>query len=486
MVITIRKLMCCMLVVVLLLGGINAFAAEKQADCSITADGAVIPQLVDDNIYTYKSVGKIKIEAENALYGIYIKYDRMPVGFTVVADGVELSAHSTEYLHQYITLNGEKSVSITYDDAVSVADVYAFKTTEIPNWVQRWETLESADILICPTHSDDDQLYFAGMIPWCAANGYGVQIVYFTNHWNTHDRPHELLDGLWTCGVKYYPVISEFPDLYCKSLQEARTAFGSVGCTEDKLVDFYVKLFGRYKPLVVACHDIDGEYGHGAHMLNTTSVMSALEVSAQEGVWDVPKTYIHLWKENEVLFDWDQPLECFGGKSAFNISQEAFGCHKSQHRFSSLYNWIYGVDGAPVTKATQIRSYSPCKFGLYRSTVGMDTKINGLFENVVSYEEQRLEIERIRQAACLTAVVIQQEKLERYMPAKIYLPLARTEIETEISEPISEDIEEQNGTNKDSTTNNGIGKLKWVLLIVIPVGAILLLVINKGSRNGKN
>ena len=60
------------------------------------------------------------------------------------------------------------------------------------------------------------------------------------------------------------------------------------------------------------------------------------------------------------------------------------------------------------------------------------------------------------------------------------------ESEAEISEPISEDIEEQNGTNKDSTTNNGVGKLKWLILITIPFGVILLIVIIKGSRNGKN
>lgn len=396
--------------------------AVDNANINITADGLNKGFITDDNIYTYGTVDEIKIVSDNALYGVYIKFDRMPDEFTVTAEGKQLTQGTTDYLHHYIVLNGEKTVSIKFNNSASVADVFAFDTMDIPSWVQRWETLDKADIMVCPTHSDDDQLYFAGMLPWCAANGYYVQVVYFTNHWNTHDRPHELLDGLWMNGIKYYPVISELPDLYSASLDGARLVFGSAGYTDEFFVDFYIKLFERYKPLVVACHDIDGEYGHGAHMVNTVSVMSAVEESARKNIWDVKKTYIHLWHENKVVFNWDEPLAFFNGKSAFTISQESFECHKSQHRFDSLYRWINGTQYAPISRASEIRTYSPCEYGLYRSTVGMDSQTNGIFENLVTYSAKDKDMKCAEKACVFSANLTKNALLSSYKPS-VYMPI---------------------------------------------------------------
>lgn len=461
MICKIKCFFCAFLAFLLVFTGLAVSAAETSNACVIKADGELRPQLTDDNIYTYRKVDSISVSSEAGIYGIYIKYDRMPPAFTVVADGLALPDNNTGYLHHFLKLNGEREVVISYDGGAFVADVFAFETEDTPSWVQKWEELENADLMVCPTHSDDDQLYFSGMIPWSVAEGYRVQVVYFTNHWNTHDRPHELLDGLWTCGVKYYPVISEFPDLYCLSLEEADAAFGGAGYKERDFTEFYVGLFDRYKPLVVAYHDVDGEYGHGAHMLNTRTIMSAIETAAERGVWDVPKTYVHLWKENPVVFDWDKPLDFFDGKSAFNVSQEAFGCHKSQHRFSSLYNWIYGTEGFPIDKAAQIGSYSPCRYGLYRTTVGTDTEINGLFENLVSYGERRKQKELTERAACLSADAVRGRLLERYAPKSHYLPAVRQPI-GEMPE-VEKPIESLAVTTKSDKTADGVGLLPWLL-----------------------
>ncbi len=363
-------------------------AKELTSGCKITADGADASFLTDNNIYTYRSVNEVRIESSSGLYGLYIKFDRTPAEWTLIANGVEIKCGKGGFLHEYIELYGESELVLSFDAKVSIADVFLYSAGMLPESVQRWETLERADIMICPTHSDDDQLYFAGMIPWCTAMGYRVQVVYLTNHLNTHDRPHELLDGLWHCGLKYYPVISEYPDLYATSSAEAEATFGSIGVTKEDFEEFYVELFNRYKPLAVAGHDINGEYGHGVHMLNSAAIMKAVELSAERGLWDVPKTYIHSWKENPVVFNWDTPMEELDGKTPFEVSQEGYGFHHSQHRFESLSRWLYGTEGAPITKAAQIGSHSPCRYGLYRSTVGMDTVENGIFQNLESFKEQ--------------------------------------------------------------------------------------------------
>ncbi|MBE6678649.1 MAG: hypothetical protein E7597_07650 [Ruminococcaceae bacterium] len=360
-------------------------AEDITAKCTITADGKTDNRLTDNSIYTYINIEELNISCDTPMHGLYIEFDRECAPWTMIADGTESTEGEDGFLHQYVPLNGVKEITINFEKGTAVADLFVFGQGVLPDFVQRWEYADSADIMICPTHSDDDQLYFAGMIPWCVANGYNVQIVYLTNHLNTHDRPHELLNGLWHCGVKYYPHIPEFPDMYSESFEQAKQVYVGLGYEYDGFVEYYKELLQKYKPLVVAGHDANGEYGHGMHMLSFHALTEAIELSAEEGLWDVPKTYIHLWAENAVTFNWDEPLEFFEGKTAFNVSQEGFAFHLSQHRFTGLTSWLYGTDAAPITQAAQIRGLSPCRFGLYRSTVGIDSTVNGLFENLEEY-----------------------------------------------------------------------------------------------------
>ena len=83
--------------------------------------------------------------------------------------------------------------------------------------------------------------------------------------------------------------------------------------------------------------------------------------------------------------DWDKPLESLGGKTAFQKTQEGFDCHKSQH-WTWFYNWIYGKNNQ-ITKASQIEKYSPCEYGLFYTTVGVDVTGGDFMENVISHSE---------------------------------------------------------------------------------------------------
>lgn len=78
--------------------------------------------------------------------------------------------------------------------------------------------------------------------------------------------------------------------------------------------------------------------------------------------------------------DYDTPLEYFGGRTAYQVSIAVYSCHASQ-QYTWFTTWARGAN-RQFTKATQITSYSPCRWGLYRSTVGTDTGINDLFEHL--------------------------------------------------------------------------------------------------------
>ena len=85
-----------------------------------------------------------------------------------------------------------------------------------------------------------------------------VQVAYVVQHYEAngvenHQRPHEQLDGLWTVGVKNYPVMSDFPDLYAQSkdrevaFNEAKKVFEAAGVTYDDFVQYMTECFPRFK-----------------------------------------------------------------------------------------------------------------------------------------------------------------------------------------------------------------------------------------------
>jgi len=118
-------------------------------------------------------------------------------------------------------------------------------------------------------------------------------------------------------------------------------------------------------------------------MLSAASLMKAVILSGDEnyhgesfneyGIWDTPKTYLNQWNERRIVLSIDEPLPYFNGKTAFQISQYGFSYHESQH-WTWFYRWLCGTDQAPVTNSTQIRNYTPGRFGLYRTLTGDDSQ----------------------------------------------------------------------------------------------------------------
>jgi len=364
--------------------------------------------LSDKNHNSYaKSASEASVTLENSskIAHIYIIFDRIYGEWTLTDNATKRSVTVGKdgFLHEYISITDIfgtecESLTLSFESNVAISEVYGFTEGKLPDWVQIWEKpLEKADILLLSSHSDDEQLFFAGVLPYYAGERKAdVQVVYLINHFDTHNRPHEQLDGLWTVGVKNYPIISDFPDLYSESLDGAISAFENAGISYQAIEEFIVENIRRFKPQVLVTHDIEGEYGHGTHILCTNIVMNVLPSTADRtfypksavmyGEWDVPKTYLHLYDENTITMNWDIPLDAFGGKTAFEMTLKGFECHKSQH-WTWFSDWIRGSEADPVTKASDISAYSPCKYGLYRSTVGADVFGGDFLENITLYKD---------------------------------------------------------------------------------------------------
>lgn len=445
-------------------------AAQTQYETSeVEAQGFRKTQnIYDENRNTYtecKEEGVITIRNSEGIAGIYVEFDRIPTTWTLINPTTMESTTCGEYgfLHEFVAVNDlyealPEELVLQFPAGTVIADVYAFTEGELPDWVQVWEPpCETADLMLVTTHSDDEQLFFAGLLPMYAGElGVQVQVVYGVQHFEAngvanHQRPHELLDGLWTVGVRNYPIMPEFPDLYAESknrevaLNQALKVYSSAGVAYEDFLEYITECLRRFKPLVVVTHDLDGEYGHGGHVVYAQVLTEAIHIAADEtrfpesyeqyGIWETQKLYLHLYEENPIVMDYDIPLEAFGGKTAFEVTQDGFACHKSQH-WTWFYKWIYGTADKPIKKATDIRSYSPCNFGLYYTQVGPDMVGGDFLENVITYEERRMIAEKEAEEKRLAELEAQRiaEEERKAQEARLQAEQERKEQELKAAE----------------------------------------------------
>lgn len=366
--------------------------------------------LKDGNKKTYKSSNGncfITLESQEDIYSVYLMFDLEYGEYTITdnTNNLTLTAGKYEFLHEYIKLSKpSKSLTLSFSNgAVRLSEITAYSEGTTPEGVQDWSAPldDKTDILLLATHGDDDQLFFAGLFPlYAAERKCAVQVAYLTDHRNlTKARTHEMLNGLWATGVTAYPVFGRFADFRIDDLQGTYNRYAQLGTTKEELQAYVVEQIRRFKPQVVVAHDFKGEYGHGMHMAYTDLLVNSLDITNDEtqfvdsakkyGVWDIPKTYIHLYKENPIVIDYDTPLNSFNGLTAFQATQKfGYPCHESQ-QYTWFTDWLNGKGS--ITKATQIKTHNPCEFGLYRSTVGEDIAKNDFMENIVKYADQQPE-----------------------------------------------------------------------------------------------
>lgn len=331
-----------------------------------------------------RAVLEIAVPEGELIGSVYVQFYRTACAFdvqTMDAEGAWQTAAScpTDYLTGYVQLpEGAQRVRIVpqpKNERLHIAQVHVFAQGEAPAWVQRWEApLEKADLLVIAGHPDDELLFMGGTIPYYAGERrLDVQVAYLVP--SMPYRKLELLDGLWLCGVTHYPTLGPFPDRYALSVKDL---YGQKGWSEGTLLRFVTGLYRRHRPDVVVSHDVRGEYGHATHRAAADAALRCVELAADAAyqdkrlayteAWQVKKLYLHLYAEGEIDMDWRVPLEAFGGKTAFDMAQEAFAHHISQQKTD------YRVE--------DFGDYDCSLFGLAFTCVGEDVEKTDFFEHV--------------------------------------------------------------------------------------------------------
>lgn len=339
----------------------------------------------DGNVETYAKLAPKEgyscawTDAE-AVAGVYLKWYEPPVSailLQVDAKGAELSRETLAnplYNAFYPLLPSARGIRLySEDDRLLLSELTLYTAGSLPDGVLNWQPpLDKADLLVVSAHCDDELLYFGGTIPTCAGErGLAVQVAYMAN--GERIRVDEALAGLWHLGVRNSPVFLPFRDAYTTTLEDGLKRWG-----EETTVSALVELIRRFQPEVIVSHDVNGEYGHGAHRATAHCLQKAVPLAADAvqypdsaqlyGAWQTQKLYLHLYPEGRVTMDWRVPLSAFGGKTALELANEAYDMHVSQQEY---HQTVYDEG-----------DYNSAVFGLAYSAVGTDEAKNDFFEHV--------------------------------------------------------------------------------------------------------
>lgn len=401
-----KKILLTAAVLLLCLLALPALAEEAKdltPDCKITLSPGkykTLDRIYDRDWHTIYLSNKMKnpsvtVEAPKGtpMHGVYVCFGDKLAPWKVEAkrDGKWVTVFESEglYAHEFAPLDGESCIRVMpasiKQTTLCIGEIYVYGEGELPSTVQFWQPApEKADLLVLSAHPDDEVLFFGGAIPYYAGEkGMDVVVAYMTC--NLMERRSELLNGLWEAGVKTYPVIEDFWDKFTTKLDKGYEAWGKAATNK-----FIVGLLRQYKPEVVVTHDVNGEYGHGAHRVCADAMKNAVVTAAKAdkytdsakayGIWEVKKLYLHLYPENQIEMDWDQPLSAFGGRTGFEVAQDAYAWHFSQHD-QGQKNKETGEYEYFVVEPRE-SDYSCYRFGLAHTTVGLDVEKNDFFENI--------------------------------------------------------------------------------------------------------
>ena len=275
--------------------------------------------------------------------------------------------------HAVFVAEETRAVTVLSKGEISLCSLYAFGAGVVPGY-HPWEpTPEKLDYLIVAMHPDDDVLFMGAILPLYTVEEGREGSVYYAA---TQDRVRkdEAGDGAWVMGLRTAPLLGAFPDIPPQYREQNEKYF-----TEAAVTQALVRLFRQYRPEVVFSHDLNGEYGHWQHKLLAGAVREAAKLAAKGyydpqsvrryGTWQVKKTYLHLYRRNQITLPVDKPIAAYGGLTPREIAAAALQRHVSQ--LSQNHTKAEG------------EAYDLSAFGLVYTAVGPDTPgLNDPFEHI--------------------------------------------------------------------------------------------------------
>ncbi len=211
--------------------------------------------------------------------------------------------------------------------------------------IMRWNPPREGgvDLLIVPTHQDDEHIFLGGVAPYFLDLGYSVSVAYSVRC--SRLRYEEALRGLWALGFVDYPDFLGYKDGRKDTYKEMIDFWGG---DEKAILKSFVRLIRKDKPQVIVSHDeVGGETNHQQHIATAKLLAEAFVKAADPdfdtdsvetyGTWQAKKYYEHVWKENVVQLDFTKKLKKYGGLNALEAAAVGYEYHVSQHHSYDVF-----------------------------------------------------------------------------------------------------------------------------------------------------
>ena len=363
-------------------------ALEMTGACAFRLNGKSGSKSLTDKKYTtYQESKSVKnptltVESESPMYGLYLCFQKMPEAYEIQVErgGAWETVYRSRdgFHHVYCPLDGVKSLQVIASgdekQVMGFNEVSVFGQGAVPDWVQRWEPApEKADLLFVVAHPEEELLYLGGAIPYYARERERSVAVACFSYANT-TRRSELLNGLWSMGYRQYPFIGNFKTASAKSVTSAYKNVGKNG--EEQVISWLSGIIRQCRPEVVVGPDPEGEGKNGQRMMLADACRQCFQRAANPDdysgePWQVKKVYLHLYgdAEEQIVFDWNQPLTRLGGRTGRELAYYAYLFHKTQDDQDKT------VFGTGETYANNV-------FGLCDTLVGMDTERKDFLEHI--------------------------------------------------------------------------------------------------------
>ena len=118
---------------------------------------------------TYYKGDVIEINSQEPIDRLYILWDTIPGEWTLSVDGQEFTYGTYDYLHEYVEpgISGYNWQIKIKSEKVILGKMYSYTVSQkLDDFVQIWEPpCKDADMLVFPTHADDEVLFFGGTLP---------------------------------------------------------------------------------------------------------------------------------------------------------------------------------------------------------------------------------------------------------------------------------------------------------------------------------
>ncbi|MBX3737475.1 MAG: PIG-L family deacetylase [Candidatus Didemnitutus sp.] len=236
-----------------------------------------------------------------------------------------------------------------------------------------------AALMVVIAHPDDEA-YFPGLLPYvCLVRKLPVVFVVLTSGeagitpaGNRELREEEQRRACRVYGLPNEPVFARFADgAWQGTLEDNWKLWGG----ESRAAEWLAAQIRHYRPDVVVTHALDGESGHPNHVGCALSVTKACAWAADAtrggtevtAAWSVKKLYVHRWPTRPLEFRQDV-LVPGTDRTCLQIGEAGGKMHRSQ--------------GYAEQPFAELDAPGASRFGLYATTVGVDSGVGDLFEHV--------------------------------------------------------------------------------------------------------